>query len=159
MIIGVEERNMPVSVKNNPFGAERPALPQKKIITGLRTPQARVLAALMPVDPSDPQSEWPLLTRARLAVRAGYTAISGTVTRALNGIHEGSSSGDAHPGLLRRGLVVEEQVDVDGISEINYRATVAGVREYLAHIEAHGGKLPVVKDASTCTNDRYKEPV
>jgi hypothetical protein len=138
---------MPVAVRHNPFG-EQPKL---------RTPQARVLAALMPTYLDDPISEWPLLTRAALSLKAGYTAISGTTTRALNGIHEGSSSGDPHPGLLKLGLVEEQLVDVDGITETNYRITAAGVSIYQEYIRVKGGKLPELKDASTCINDRYKE--
>lgn len=145
---------MPVSVRHNPFPEEPPPTPTK---TGLRTPQARVLAALMPVDERDPVSEWPLLTRPRLGVKAGYTAISGTITRALNGIHEGSSSGDAHPGLLKLGYVEEQRVDVDGVVETNYRITLVGIRSYQEYTGVQGGKLPKVRDASICTNDRYKE--
>lgn len=123
----------------------------------LRTPQARVLAALIPPYPDDPVSEWPLVTRARLAVRAGYTAISGTVTRAINGIRAGSSSGDPHSGLLALGLVEEVVLDIEGTKEVNYRATAAGVRAYKAHIEREGGALPQLRDASVCTNDRYRD--
>lgn len=142
---------MPVSVRNNPFHNVKP--PE----TGLRTPQARVLRALMPDFPEDPPTEWPLLTRAALGVKAGYTAISGTITRALNGIREGSSSGDSHPGLLARGLVEVEEIDIEGVSESNYRATAAGVKEYQEFILTNGDKLPPVKDITTCTNDRYKK--
>lgn len=122
----------------------------------LRSPQARVLAALQPDDPTDQIIDWPLVTRAQLAVRAGYTAISGTVTRALNGIREGSSSGDPHPGLLARGMIVEVTLDVEGTKEVNYRATDLGVRAYQAYLAERGG-LPALKDAATCTNDRYKK--
>lgn len=122
----------------------------------LRTPQARVLAPLMPDHPDDGVWNWPTVTRAQLGVRAGYTAISGTVTRALNGIRPGSSSGDAHPGLLARGMVEEVILDVEGVKEVNYRATALGVRAYLAHIRKHG-KLPQLRDRETCTNDRYKK--
>jgi hypothetical protein len=86
-----------------------------------------------------------------LGVRAGYTAISGTVTRALNGIREGSSSGDPHPGLLALGYVEEVVLDVEGLKEVNYQATAAGVKSYLAHLAAAGG-LPEVRDALASTN-------
>ncbi len=125
--------------------------------TVLRTPQARVLAALQPTDLTDPVSEWPLVTRAQLGIRAGYTAISGTVTRALNGIREGSSSGDPHKGLLALGLVEEVVLDVEGVMETDYRATPAGVVAYQAHLAATG-TLPQVKDAALCVNDRYRKP-
>lgn len=125
----------------------------------LRVPQARVLKALVPEYSDDPPSEWPLLSRAALGVRAGYTAISGTITRALNGIREGSSSGDPHPGLVARGLVEVLTVDVDGVREDNYRATKAGVSEYAAYVAANGDNLPPLKDAGSCVNDRYKPPM
>ena len=142
---------MPVSVKIDPFSKQ----PIVKSDLSLRTPQARCLAALQPEYPDDPVSEWPLVTRAQLGVRAGYTAISGTVTRALNGIRKGSSSGDAHPGLLARGLVEEVVLTIEGTSEVNYRATAAGVRAYQEYVRQN--KLPEVRDAAICTNDRYKK--
>lgn len=120
----------------------------------LRTPQARVLRALMPANPTDLPHRWPTLTRAQLGVRAGYTAISGTITRALNGIREGSSSGDAHPGLLARGMIREERFDIDGLVEVNYTITTLGIQAYQAYITEHGD-LPPLKDASSCTNYRY----
>ena len=145
---------MPVSPKIDPFNRQPIQAGQP-----LRTPQARILKALQPAYPDDPVSEWPLVTRAQLGVRAGYTAISGTVTRALNGIRAGSSSGDPHPGLLALGLVEEVAIDLDGHSEVNYRATVAGVRTYQTHLAAQGGKLPRLRDADICTNDRYRPSV
>lgn len=141
---------MPVSIKRGPIIGP-------PLDTGLRVPQARVLRALVPEYPTDPKSEWPLLSRAALGVRSGYTAISGTITRALNGIHPGSSSGDPHLGLIARGLVEEVKIDVEGITEVNYRATETGIRVFLAYVKDNGDKLPPLKDASVCTNDRYKE--
>lgn len=132
--------------------------PANSTLPTLRIPQARVLRALLPADPSDPPSEWPLLNRAGLGVGAGCTPTSGTITRALNGIREGSSSGDAHPGLLALGLVEEVAIDIEGRTEVNYRATLAGVAAYQAFV-AQGGKLPPVKDAAHCTNDRYTKSV
>lgn len=123
--------------------------------TTLRVPQTRILAVLLPPYPEDPPLEWPLFTRSGLAVRAGYTTLSGTVTRVLNGIRPGSSSGEAHPGLLSLGLVEEIPVDVDGLIEINYRITRAGIDAYSMFV-AQGGVLTAVKDASKCINDRYK---
>jgi hypothetical protein len=142
---------MPVPVKRDPFSG-RPIVPSD---LRLRTPQARVLAALVPDDPAAPLIDWPLVTRAQLGVRAGYTATSGTITRALNGIRAGSSSGDPHPGLLARGMVVEVVLDVEGTQEVNYRTTALGVRAYREYVAARG-KLSAVKDPATCTNDRYR---
>jgi len=145
---------MPTSIKRDPFCTINPTVRPAK--TGLRTPQARVLAALMPARIDDPPIEWPLLTRAQLGVRAGYTSLSGTITRALNGIRPGSSSGDAHLGLIARGLVEEQSVDVDGVTELNYRITAAGICEYSAYTLITGSQLPALKDPSSCTNDRYR---
>ena len=143
---------MPINIKRDPFSGQvvRPS------DLSLRTPQARVLAALMPEYPDDPVSEWPLVNRPQLGIRAGYTAISGTITRALNGIREGSSSGDAHPGLLARGLVEEVVLSIEGISETNYRATPTGVRAYREYAAKHG-RPPAVRDPIACVNDRYKK--
>jgi len=145
---------MPVSVKIDPFS-------QQPILNNLtlRAPQARVLAPLQPEHPDDPVFDWPLITRAQLGVRAGYTAISGTVTRALNGIRAGSSSGDPHPGLLARGMVEEVVLYIEGTREVNYRVTRKGVEAYQAYITKQGGKLPELKDAATCTNDRYRKNI
>jgi len=119
----------------------------------LRTPQVRVLAVLMPDDHTLPLSEWRVVTSKQLGIRAGYSGTSGSITRALNGLREGSSSGKAHPGLLVLGLVEEVILDIDGVSETNYRITAAGVRAYQSH--ATKGKLPTVKDAAKSTNRRY----
>lgn len=150
---------MPVSVATtrDPFrGVAAPGRPTvgRPAPTGLRLPQARVLRALVPAYPDDPPGEWPIYTRAVLAMRAGYTALSGSVTRALNGIHPGSSSGDPHLGLLALGLVEMIEIDVEGTLETNYRATHAGIHAYQRFI-ADGGTLPPVKDAAICTNSRY----
>lgn len=148
---------MPISVRRNPFGEDhpRPASPKKKLLT----PQARVLAALVPDDPSDPVVDWPLWTRVMLGIRAGYTAVSGTVTRALNGIRPGSNSGNPHLGLIGLGYVEEVVLDIEGKKETNYRATAAGVLAYQDHLDVVGGELPPPKDPSTSTNTKrgYKK--
>lgn len=120
----------------------------------MRVPQARVMAALMPTYPEDPPFEWPLLTRAALSLRAGYTAISGTVTRALNGIRPSSSCGNPQTGLLELGYIETVQLDIDGVVETNYRATSSGIVAYQAYV-ASGKGIPTVRDAGRCTNCRY----
>ena len=145
---------MPVSVKRSPFDEPAPAATSSAII--LRTPQARVLAVLMPTNPTAHPINWPCITRAQLGARAGYTATSGTVTRALNGVREGSSSCEPHKGLLSLGLIEEIILDIDGVSETNYQITSAGIEAYLAYTAAHK-TLPALRDASICTNDRYKK--
>lgn len=130
----------------------------------LRTLQARVIAPLIPRDPSTPPICWPVVNRAQLAARAGFTAISGSITRALNGVRPGSTSdarrdadgnivelGKGHPGLLAMGLVVEIPLDIEGVVEVNYRATLDGVRAYRAYIAQHG-ELPPPRDRETSTN-------
>src|SRR5579863_7294957 len=121
----------------------------------LRVPQARVLQLLIPENVDSYWTEWPVVCRSELGVRAGYTGRSGSITRVMNGIREGSSSGDPHKGLLALGYVEEDVLDIEGTKEVNYRATLAGVRAYEAYLAACGGELPEVKDAATCTNDRY----
>lgn len=144
---------MPISIKRNPFNNQEPVIHSDLTI---RTPQARVLAVLQPDNYADPISEWPLVTRAKLGVRAGYTAISGTVTRALNGIRMNSSSGDPHLGLIARGMVEEVILNIEGITETNYRATIVGIQAYQKHISTTG-ELPKLRSAVICTNDRYKK--
>jgi hypothetical protein len=145
---------VPVSVKIDPFSGQ----PIRRTDLRLLTPQARVLEALKPRREDDPPDEWPLATRAQLGVRAGYTALSGTVTRAINGVRPGSSSGDPHPGLLARGMIEEVVLDIEGLLETNYRITPLGLLAYRAHLTSVGGKLPEPRDRAVSTNDRYKKP-
>ncbi len=147
---------MPVAVRRDPFNTVRPST--DKSVVSLRVPQARVLAALMPIDQSDPPSEWPLLTRTILGIRAGYTATSGMVNRVLGGIQHKCKSGEAHPGILELELIEKESVEVDGVTEMNYRITAAGIQAYRHHITTYG-KLPEFREKSLCVNDRYKEQV
>lgn len=120
--------------------------------TLLRTPQARVLATLMPDDLADPVSEWPVWNRQMLSVKAGFSTLSGTVTRVLNGIrHANQKTGAPHPGILELGYAEEVVLEVEGTEEVNYRATAAGVVAFRAY-EAQHGKLPPIKAASTCAN-------
>ena len=150
---------MPVSVNRGPFTTDTVSVVKRD---KLRIPQVRILAALMPDRPSDPRTDWPLLTRAYLAVRAGYTPISGSVTRALNGIRPGSSSdargskpGQGHLGLIARGYVDDVPIDLDGLIEANYRITATGIVAYQSFI-AEGGRIPPLKPAEVCINKRYK---
>lgn len=129
-----------------------PAEPSKH---RLRVPQARILMALMPDKPDGSPIDWPVLSRALLGVRAGYTSTSGTVTRALKGIDPGSSSGPPYLGLLALGFLLEEELDVDGLTEVNYQITEAGVRACTEFIEQNGA-LPAPRDVSSCTNKRYR---
>lgn len=156
---------MPVSISTarDPF---RGAQPQPAVNghaptptpVSLKVPQARVLRALMPTYPDDPQSEWPMLTRAMLGVRAGYTPISGSITRALSGIKAtNKTSGEPHPGVIELGLVVVIELDVEGRKEDNYQITPEGVRAFQHFMEVGGGKLPPLRSREACINRRYKE--
>lgn len=120
----------------------------------LRTPQLRVLNALRPKNPDSAPINWPIMGRAIIARRAGYTEVSGSVTRALNGIPEGSSSGDTHPGLIELGMVIPFVVDLDGVEEPNFQITLLGLQALEDYLRA-GGSLPPVRNASICTNHRY----
>lgn len=144
---------MPVPVYRAPFDRVPPKEPSP---IELRTPQARILAVLVPEYPEDPVSEWPVISRPQLGLRAGFTVLSGSTTRALNGIREGSSSGTAHPGLLAMGLVEEIVLDVEGVKEVSYRITHQGLRAYAVYVAVHG-PLPPPKDAAVATNDRYRK--
>lgn len=151
---------MPVAVRNSPFDndsnkqQESPTEKHK-----LKVPQVRVLAALMPEDATWPQSEWPLITRTYLNEVCGYSQISTGVTRPMQGIPSGSSSGKSYPGLIALKYVDEIVLDVDGVQEVNYRATLAGALAYLewAATNNNSKKLARVKDRESCINDRYKK--
>jgi hypothetical protein len=113
-------------------------------LNDLRLPQARVLRALIPTGDGNTA---PVLTRIQLAQRLEYSLKSGTITRALHGIHPNSPSGSPHQGLLQLGLV--EEVELDGIKKA-YQITRNGCKT----IE-NLGELPKLKDKASCTNYRY----
>lgn len=122
----------------------------------LRTPEARVLTALVPPDPSVPQIDWPSLTSRQIAQVLGTSELSDLIRRAVRGIPPGSSTktGAPHPGLIAKGCVVEYTLDVCGVSEIYYRITSKGINvltEYLKH-----NQIPPLRDRKSCVNDRYK---
>lgn len=95
-----------------------------------------------------------LLSRQKIGERCGLSKVSGTVTRAFNGLREGSSSGAARPGLLKLGLVEELRIDIeeDGIHEVAYRITDAGA----AVLMGRGEELPALRDRESSTNKRYQ---
>ncbi len=143
---------MPVSRHRAMLRQSVPVIPRVE----LRVPQARVLRALLPLYPADPPDEWPLLTRAQLGLTAGFTVLSGSCTRALNGIRAGSSSGPPQVGLLALGMVEVIVLDVEGLQEDNYRITLSGIAALSVYVMA-GGTLPPLKDPSVCTNQRYQK--
>lgn len=153
---------MPIFIPKtaNPFNSETTAqssttAPKE---SKLKLPQVRVLKALMPRRPDFPPSEWPLVTRQQLIVRAGFTKLSGSITRALNGIRPGNkTSGEPHPGLIDKGFVEIIDLDIDGVTEANYRITRAGIVAYQEYVAAYGDNLPQIKDPSITTNQRYRK--
>ncbi len=144
---------MPIAIRRAPTFAPPPPTVKAKIDLPLQ--QVRVLDALMPKDPTRSFENWPLLTRACLGIKAGYTAISGSITRALDGLREGSSSGEAHLGLLAKGMVEKVKLDIEGVAEINYRITAEGIRELQAYRAIHGRELPKQKSTKVSSNNRY----
>lgn len=114
----------------------------------LRTPQVRVLQALVDALLDGRES----LSRKDLNEQAGFTGVSGTLTRVLNGLREGSSSGAAHPGLIALGLVDAVRVDVSGRIEMVYRITENGLAEF------EGARVPAsMRDRAASTNHRYRK--
>lgn len=115
----------------------------------LRIPQVRTLAVLA-------GEEGVLLSREKLAERAGFSVISGTITRVLNGIRRGSSSGEAHAGLLELGLVERIDLEVEeGLIETSYRITGKGERAYREWI-ARNGQPGEGRDKKASINKRYQ---
>jgi hypothetical protein len=151
---------VPKLIKQQQPDAPAPTVdPADAVIEALRrvrVPQLRLLQALAPeVDEDVPL----LLSRAQLCARAGFSEISGTITSALNGVKDGSSTvqgGAGRPGLLELGLVARTVLDVDGAEELTFRATPLGVAVLAAYF-AGGGKLPKHRDAASSTNQRYRD--
>lgn len=132
-----------------------PPLPSRdsKPSLTLKIPQARVLQALLPINPKVDQDDWPLYNRVVLAEYAGFNPTTGTINRVLNGIPAGSSSGAPHPGLITRGLMVVIAVQSDGVSQDHYRITPLGVEAIRAFLATN--TIPDTRDKASCTNDRY----
>ena len=117
----------------------------------LKIPQARLLSVL---------AQGGVASRQRLAERCGFSVVSGTVTRILNGLREGSSSGAAHAGLIALGFVEQLELRMDGVSEMDgasetvYRITRRGRIELALWLERN--ELPPMRDAKASTNKRYQ---
>ena len=114
----------------------------------VRIPQLRVLKILA----GDENEDTPALTRQKLNERSGFSSVSGTITRVMNGVPQGSSSGAERPGLIPLGCVRKFDVDIDGIVETVYQITPLG-REVLA-----ANPLPTKRRSREASiNHRYKE--
>jgi hypothetical protein len=106
----------------------------------LTVPQARILKKLLPSDPRDPPSEWPVLRRLDLRGGPGLgdkQGSRGNVYRALFGIREGDLRGKPHLGLVECGLV-EMVTTYEGRcllqyndNRVKFRITAAGVRAFV----------------------------
>lgn len=146
---------IPLNRSRSPFvSRSEPAQPE------LLRPQARLLKTLAPppeYDDPEWQFEWATVTRAQLSVCAGFTAISGTTTRALNGVPDNGSVNKPHLGLLGLGYVEEVILDICGRKEVNYRITATGIRAWRAYVAENGDNLPPVKSIYECLNNRYKK--
>lgn len=137
---------MPVVGKITPELLER--------VKRLRIPQIRVLRELAGDLGLANVPFTPALTRIKLQQRCEFSEKSGTVTRVMNGVQEGSSSGAARPGLLELELVKTYILDIDGLQERVYQLTDVGrfVVKYLAQ-----RSLPKKRGADVSTNLRYLE--
>jgi hypothetical protein len=89
------------------------------------------------------------MSRNDLAKHIGYSPISGTLTRALNGVRQGSSSGPAHPGLLSLRMV--EKLRQHGWA----RGVVYFITERGRRAMKGVGPLPSLRDQEACKNWRY----
>lgn len=110
----------------------------------LRLPQLRVLEVL---------SRGGAPTREMVRDECGFSPISGTLTTALNGIRAGSSSGRAHAGLIRLGLVEDLELDVEGRKERCLVLTDAGRAALAADPRAFARKPK--RDRAASTNHRF----
>lgn len=146
---------MPVSVRSaqDPFRSQ--PHPEESTSTPLRVPQARVLQALMPADPDTYWTEWPSIDAHYLALALGTSTKSDLVRRALRGLPPGSSSGDAHDGLLAKGYAEAILLDVDGVRETQYRITHAGILALREYLKRH--QIPKMRSTASCVNKRYKK--
>jgi hypothetical protein len=113
------------------------------------TPQLRILLAL-----DQPEARQGL-TRDQIKEAVGFSPKSGTLSPALYGIREGSSSGPAEPGLLKLGMVQYEWRRLDGVRKKVYWITQLG-ESGLAAYQSQFGSLPPLRDKDTCANRRYK---
>jgi len=116
------------------------------MIPKLRIPQLRLLQILADGSPA--------LTIVKMAEEAGFSTISATTWRALNGVRRGSSTGGPRPGLLELGLVAKEQLEIEaGLVETVYQITKLG----RAVLEQQGRKLPELRSKESSINKRYSE--
>lgn len=125
----------------------------------LSATQASVLKALVPDDTTVPVWDWPMWNRAELGRRAGFTAVSGSLSRVLKGISaDNFTSGKPHPGLLARGFIKEVPVELESKVEVNYQATEAGARAYQAYVASGRKHIPRDKASSVNTDRGYNNP-
>ena len=113
------------------------AKPAGKLHDGLRLPQYRTLRALLP----NANGQKPCYSRAKLSVKAGFSAISGTINRALHGIKRNAPQAEyagAHKGLLGLGLVKEIEQNIDDTRSVEYEITAPGIKAVARYAKSHG---------------------
>jgi hypothetical protein len=108
----------------------------------MRLPHVRVLRVL--ADAGEP------LTLNQLTTRAGYTEGSGTASRALYGVPEGSSSGPEQTGLLALGYVHDDLIQgaAGGRPVKHFSITASGMHALEEGLVEAGGNLPPVDDTN-----------
>lgn len=126
---------------------------RKKSTSPISVPQARLLNALKPRD-----GVKPCLTRMKLIKAVGFSPLSGTFSRAMNGVKRDSAVSEflgAQPGLIKMEMIEVIEGKVDESSETAYRITKAGtdaLEQFLAI-----KKLPKARDKALCVNARYEK--
>ena len=120
----------------------------------------RVLKALFPRRPDWGPIEWPIITRLQLAITIGWSPIGGTLNKALNGIGPNSKSTDKkHPGVIGYKLVEAIEYNIDGVTEVNYRITRAGIEAWQSYVMENGSdELPPLRDPARCTRPELRKP-
>ena len=112
------------------------------------TIEARVLNAV-----ASAQGGW--LNRHDLNKKSGFTKLSGSATRALNGVKKNKYFPAGRPGLIQEKAIEVSRDDVDGKVEINYKVTPVGRTLLKTWLKEHDGKVPKLRGADTSTNKRY----
>lgn len=122
----------------------------------LSLPQARILSMLKPKVPS---AKNPILTRVKIIELCGFSPLSGTFSRAVNGVAKMSKVAEfigPQKGLVALKFINEVENQVDGKTEHGYEATRAGLLELQAFLKTcKDGELPGNRDRKLCLNNRY----
>lgn len=127
----------------------------KKPKQTISLPQARILSILRPKS----GGKNPILSRIKIIKEAGFSPLSGTFSRALNGVAKMSTVAEfigAKKGLVDLGFVKLVDTNVDGAVEHGYEATKDGLKELDKFLKTCvDGELPKHRDRTVCLNNRY----